>query len=374
MPISPSCEVEWSDPTLTTNTQVKTIHIQELREVLNRERSDRLMQTVSFTDSQLDTSTKIRMVHIEELRQAIEQTPKYTTCTDYYSDVHSHENQTDEGNQYVNHHRGEHTAHDGTKQDTYHHEFRHCSTYDSGVHGSYNHQDDNPNYVTHDYHKAIQWDCGDENTVYDHNKDGVRSTHDYSAWTSHHTGQRYTENTNQRQQAVGTFCTQFQSWKEKPFPSGVHMTTSIDYSTGNVTVNCPDLGFTYYADVHGQQTLNIPGDITCNVERYSQRSDLFLDVYFQNWSTRDMIVNTHQFVDDDVSLHSAVCSDHDAGVGVKCIKDCTSVKSFVFAYEKGTYDGHRYTSYNNTVHTQLDADPYYHGGSPGGGTSGVGTC
>ena len=69
----PTNTTSWTDPVIQENaTNVRTVHINELRSSANQERSRRGFSQVSFTDDPLQpNSVNIRKVHIDELRQAI---------------------------------------------------------------------------------------------------------------------------------------------------------------------------------------------------------------------------------------------------------------------------------------------------------------
>lgn len=62
----------WTDPTITSSTHVRATHINELRSVVNQNRSAAGLSSYAWTDNPVSTSTHIRAVHFTELRSAIQ--------------------------------------------------------------------------------------------------------------------------------------------------------------------------------------------------------------------------------------------------------------------------------------------------------------
>ena len=72
IPACPTNITSWTDPTLVENLQkIRAIHMTELREAVNRERTRRRENPSTFTDDLVPNITKIRKVHLDELRDSI---------------------------------------------------------------------------------------------------------------------------------------------------------------------------------------------------------------------------------------------------------------------------------------------------------------
>ena len=63
--------IQWTDNPATTSTHVRTVHINELRGIVNMYRTQCNLPAYSWTDDPVATTTRIRAVHFTELRSAI---------------------------------------------------------------------------------------------------------------------------------------------------------------------------------------------------------------------------------------------------------------------------------------------------------------
>lgn len=78
----PSNVTNWTDPTITANTtNIRGVHLTQLRTAVNNELIRRSLAAVSFTDTITSGSTSIKKAHIDELRAAIYQAAIAPACT-----------------------------------------------------------------------------------------------------------------------------------------------------------------------------------------------------------------------------------------------------------------------------------------------------
>ncbi|MGH2457545.1 MAG: hypothetical protein ACRDIY_01615 [Chloroflexota bacterium] len=62
----------WTDPTITSSTHVRAIHVNELRSVVNQNRNAAGLGTFAWTDNPASVNVHIRATHFTELRTAIQ--------------------------------------------------------------------------------------------------------------------------------------------------------------------------------------------------------------------------------------------------------------------------------------------------------------
>ena len=391
MAISTTCKVDWTDSQLTIQSKVRYIHIDELRQVLNRERTRRQLSAVSFTDPQLSTSKKIRMIHIEELRQKIEETPKKVICTNYHVHKHEHLNAADETSHLNVHNDNRHSSVRSTHNYGYLNSYDYCHQHYHSDHGNHYSSDQSYHYTSEREFEKIHVDCEVKGTVYDHRHTNYESGHNTFDRTSEHTQQKSNDKTKNLIEVVGSYQGSVDFWHGRTYCLDVanHFTTSVNYSTGSLSYNpsdavtcssvnsirsynvCQHEQIQTHCNVLGDYTwdfLNIPENITfCSMRCPSYRNWVYLSADIGDYTSYRSDLQSSELATDE-STYNSVYRDTFENYVNDCKGYCDSARTLVFRSAQSSRYARDYSSRQALHYVYNDCEEEvscYQAASPG---------